>query len=96
MMPNNSLSAHAIAIPFDIVTIIVYASVPSLRNVHGISLICLQVSIITCNIVLMSAYTVDYNDYKTCNVISFISYWAYMAKELWMFTIGFDLWQTLW
>ncbi|XP_037940672.1 G-protein coupled receptor Mth2-like isoform X2 [Teleopsis dalmanni] len=85
--------AMLISIPFFVLTILVYACLPKLRNLHGKCLICYLISLTSgySHLVMNNFYSTSYSDFK-CTFLGFTGYFSFMAAYLWLNVISIDLW----
>lgn len=77
-----------------ILTIVVYLSIPELRNQHGKSLVCYLIGlIIGYSLLAMSSLQLDaYSSLVFCKSLGYVAYYAFMAAFFWLSVISFDLW----
>ncbi|XP_020714444.1 G-protein coupled receptor Mth2 isoform X2 [Ceratitis capitata] len=92
----KTINAYAMlfSIPFMILTIVVYLSIPELRNQHGKSLVCYLIGlIIGYSLLAMSSLQLDaYSSLVFCKSLGYVAYYAFMAAFFWLSVISFDLW----
>lgn len=82
------------SIPFMILTIVVYLSIPELRNQHGKSLVCYLIGlIIGYSLLAISSLQLDaYSSLAFCKSLGYVAYYFFMAAFFWLSVISFDLW----
>ncbi|XP_017487930.1 PREDICTED: G-protein coupled receptor Mth2 isoform X1 [Rhagoletis zephyria] len=92
----KTINAYAMlfSIPFMILTIVVYLSIPELRNQHGKSLVCYLIGlIIGYSLLAMSSLRMDYySSIAFCKTLGYVAYYFFMAAFFWLSVISFDLW----
>ncbi|KAL9901376.1 G-protein coupled receptor Mth2-like isoform 3-T3 [Glossina fuscipes fuscipes] len=86
--------AMAISVPFIILTILVYAFLPELRNLHGKCLISYLTSLaigysLLCTVTLTHAIFPPIS----CSLLGYSAYFFLMAVFFWLSIISYDLWQ---
>ncbi|XP_075161433.1 G-protein coupled receptor Mth2-like isoform X2 [Haematobia irritans] len=92
MQINNI--AMAISVPFIILTILVYACIPELRNLHGKCLIS-YLTPLAIGYTILSTITlskVDFSNFVCC-FLGYTAYYSFMSAFFWLSVISFDLWQ---
>lgn len=87
-----------ISVPFLIVTFLVYALIPELRNLHGKNLMC-YVSVLAVGYSLMSfihLFTRQGNSVSTttCSVVGYMAYFSFIASFFWLNAMCVDIWWT--
>ncbi|XP_053955616.1 G-protein coupled receptor Mth2-like isoform X3 [Anastrepha ludens] len=92
----KTINAYAMlfSIPFMILTIVVYLSIPELRNQHGKSLVCYLIGlIIGYSLLAMSSLRLEmYTSIVLCKALGYVAYYFFMAAFFWLSVISFDLW----
>ncbi|KAM8709467.1 hypothetical protein ACLKA7_016298 [Drosophila subpalustris] len=77
-----------------ILTIIVYLSLPKLRNLHGVCFVCYLVCLLVVYMLLLSDKWKWITSIKACQANGYIGYFAVMAGFLWLTVISYDLWNS--
>lgn len=80
------------SIPFLVLTFIVYAMFPDLRNVHGMSLMCYLCGL-TGTFAGMALIQMEYaGKDRVCFLLGPTTYFLIMFSFFWLNVISFDLW----
>ncbi|XP_064546324.1 uncharacterized protein LOC135433950 [Drosophila montana] len=75
-------------------TIIVYLTIPKLRNLHGYCFTCYMASLLVAYaLLLVDAWKEDWSK-SMCQLNGYVGYFAVMASFLWLTVISFDLWNS--
>ncbi|XP_067646598.1 G-protein coupled receptor Mth2 isoform X2 [Eurosta solidaginis] len=92
----KTINAYAMlfSIPFMILTIVVYLSIPELRNQHGKSLVCYLIGlIIGYSLLVLTSLSLELeNKSPYCKLLGYVAYYFFMAAFFWLSVISFDLW----
>ncbi|XP_059052162.1 G-protein coupled receptor Mth2-like [Achroia grisella] len=86
-----------LSVPFLLVTFIVYAFIPELRNLHGLCLMAYCAGLIVAYIFLayLKVQSGQMNIAMTgCVVSAFIVYYAFQSSFFWLNVMCFDIWRT--
>ncbi|XP_037905125.1 G-protein coupled receptor Mth2-like isoform X2 [Hermetia illucens] len=82
-----------ISVPFIILTFIVYAALPELRNLHGKTLCCYLFALALGYSTLGAIHLQEADMSPTdCFFLGSVTYYLIMASFLWLNVISFDLW----
>uniref|UniRef100_A0A1I8NM82 G-protein coupled receptors family 2 profile 2 domain-containing protein n=1 Tax=Stomoxys calcitrans TaxID=35570 RepID=A0A1I8NM82_STOCA len=86
--------AMAISVPFIILTIMVYALIPELRNLHGKCLIS-YLSPLAIGYTILSTISLSEVEFPNfvCSCLGYVAYYCFMSAFFWLSVISFDLWQ---
>ncbi|XP_076245702.1 G-protein coupled receptor Mth2 isoform X1 [Calliopsis andreniformis] len=82
-----------ISIPFFLVTFLVYAIIPELRNLYGKTLMCYVACLILAYTFLILA-KLFYFAFSFCSAIAIIIYFSFLASFFWLNVMCFDIWWT--
>lgn len=77
-----------------ILTIIVYLSLPKLRNLHGICFVCYLLCLLVVYMLLLSDKWKWITTETACQANGYVGYFAVMAGFLWLTVISYDLWNS--
>ncbi|XP_063222231.1 G-protein coupled receptor Mth2-like isoform X3 [Bacillus rossius redtenbacheri] len=84
-----------ISLPFLAVTLVVYAAVPQLRNLHGRALMSYVVSLIVAYTCLVGVQLLSSSLAQLlCLMLAFIIYFSFLASFFWLNVMCFDIWWT--
>ncbi|KAJ6642043.1 G-protein coupled receptor Mth2 [Pseudolycoriella hygida] len=83
------------SLPFLVATIVIYAAIPELRNIHGKSLVCYLSMLVVGNSTLG---WVKFNDSEPvepvlCRTLGYTVYFSFVSSFFWLNVISFDLWR---
>lgn len=81
-----------ISIPFLLATLLIYACLPELRNIHGKSLICYVFSL-TCLYLVILHLNMDW-DIVPCEIAGYLFYFWVLASFFWLNVMCFDIFWT--
>ncbi|XP_061397167.1 G-protein coupled receptor Mth2-like [Musca vetustissima] len=86
--------AMAISVPFIILTIMVYAYIPELLNLHGKCLIS-YLSPLAMGYSILSTISLSEVVFPNlvCSCLGYVAYYCFMSAFFWLSVISFDLWQ---
>ncbi|XP_020285009.1 G-protein coupled receptor Mth2 [Pseudomyrmex gracilis] len=80
---------------FSLITLLVYACLPSLRNLHGKTLMCYVSSLLSAYICLAITYQINANDAPiTCKVVAYTMLFSFLSAFSWLNVMCFDIWWT--
>ena len=87
-------TAMTLSIPLIFLTLLVYVSIPELMNLLGKCLVCHLISLMVWFILLSYVYLMAGKDVapKTCTILAYLIYIAYLSGALWLNVISFDIW----
>lgn len=77
-----------------ILTLLVYAILPELRNVHGKALMCYLVCLANGQTILAFVQLNPSTQYWWCQPFSYWIYFWFLAAFFWLNVISIDLWWT--
>ncbi|XP_049545922.1 G-protein coupled receptor Mth2-like isoform X3 [Anopheles darlingi] len=85
-----------VSLPFLVATFAVYAILPELQNVSGMSLMC-YVAALAISFLLLAMGRLDIYDYQSvmCRVSAYTLYFTLMASFFWLNVMSFDIYWTL-
>ncbi|XP_049545921.1 G-protein coupled receptor Mth2-like isoform X2 [Anopheles darlingi] len=85
-----------VSLPFLVATFVVYAILPELQNVSGMSLMC-YVAALAISFLLLAMGRLDIYDYQSvmCRVSAYTLYFTLMASFFWLNVMSFDIYWTL-
>ncbi|CAK1603263.1 unnamed protein product [Parnassius mnemosyne] len=85
----NSISSVCLAL-----TLIVYCSLPELRNLHGRNLIChVSMMLLACSCLARVQYN-PVDDNRMCRLLGYGIYFGFVAAFAWLNVMCFDIWWT--
>ncbi|CAL7944198.1 unnamed protein product [Xylocopa violacea] len=82
-----------VSIPFFFATFLVYAIIPELRNLYGMTLMCYVGCLVLAYTFLVLAKLL-YLPLAFCYTIAFIMYFSFLASFFWLNVMCFDIWWT--
>ncbi|XP_014600685.1 PREDICTED: G-protein coupled receptor Mth2-like [Polistes canadensis] len=82
-----------VSIPFLIITFIVYAIIPELRNIYGKTLMC-YVACLTISYCFLINLQLKYLPPEICLTAAFCMYFFFLASFYWLNVMCFDIWWT--
>ncbi|XP_053592814.1 G-protein coupled receptor Mth2 isoform X1 [Microplitis demolitor] len=82
-----------ISIPFFAATLFVYAVIPELRNLYGITLMCYVGCIFGAYSFLVASRLIYYGHFL-CVLIAFVIHFSFLASFFWLNVMCFDIWWT--
>ncbi|XP_074105856.1 G-protein coupled receptor Mth2 isoform X1 [Cotesia typhae] len=82
-----------ISIPFLVATLFVYAVIPELRNLYGITLMCYVGCLLGAYIFLVTGRLI-YHRHFCCVIIAFVIHFSFLASFFWLNVMCFDIWWT--
>ncbi|XP_055619910.1 G-protein coupled receptor Mth2-like isoform X2 [Toxorhynchites rutilus septentrionalis] len=81
-----------LSIPFLVATLLIYACIPDLRNIHGKSLICYVLALTIAYVVLL---LINFNiAIIPCNVQGYVLYFSVLVSFFWLNVMCFDIFWT--
>ncbi|KAI9563478.1 hypothetical protein GHT06_010941 [Daphnia sinensis] len=78
---------------FLIATFLVYASIPELRNVHGVTVMC-YVASLAVTYVGLGINQLRTEDSVECIIVAVIVHYAFLSTFSWLSVFSFDIWRT--
>uniref|UniRef100_A0A1Q3FLM5 Putative g-protein coupled receptor mth2 n=1 Tax=Culex tarsalis TaxID=7177 RepID=A0A1Q3FLM5_CULTA len=81
-----------ISIPFLLATLLIYACLPELRNIHGKSLICYVFSL-TCTYLVILHLNMNW-DLIPCEIVGYLFYFWVLVSFFWLNVMCFDIFWT--
>ncbi|XP_026325488.1 probable G-protein coupled receptor Mth-like 3 isoform X2 [Hyposmocoma kahamanoa] len=93
---NYALSAvsNTISAVFLALTLIVYLSLPELRNLHGRTVICHSVTMLLAYSCLARVQFIDVKDDTLCIFLGYGIYFGFVGAFVWLNVMCFDIWWT--
>ncbi|XP_046824916.1 G-protein coupled receptor Mth2-like isoform X2 [Vespa crabro] len=82
-----------VSIPFLIITFLVYAIIPELRNIYGKTLMC-YVACLTISYCFLINSQFKYLPRNICIPVAFFMYFFFLASFYWLNVMCFDIWWT--
>ncbi|XP_043673899.1 G-protein coupled receptor Mth2-like isoform X1 [Vespula pensylvanica] len=82
-----------VSIPFLIITFVVYAIIPELRNIYGKTLMC-YVACLTISYCFLINSQFKYLPHDVCIPVAFFMYFFFLASFYWLNVMCFDIWWT--
>lgn len=83
-----------LSVPFLLLTLLVYAVLPELRNVNGKSLMCYLASLAAAYALLAFLQLRPGTANWWCRPFGYLMYFWFLAAFLWLNVISFELWWT--
>ncbi|XP_055619911.1 G-protein coupled receptor Mth2-like isoform X3 [Toxorhynchites rutilus septentrionalis] len=88
----SSIIGIVLSIPFLVATLLIYACIPDLRNIHGKSLICYVLALTIAYVVLL---LINFNiAIIPCNVQGYVLYFSVLVSFFWLNVMCFDIFWT--
>ncbi|XP_050434181.1 G-protein coupled receptor Mth-like [Adelges cooleyi] len=79
-----------------VITLLVYATLSTLRNVHGFYVMCYVACLLTSYVcLLISSWMTDHLDPVQCTVLGYVTLFAFLAAFGWLNVICFDIYWVL-
>ncbi|XP_049545484.1 G-protein coupled receptor Mth2-like isoform X2 [Anopheles darlingi] len=84
-----------VSLPFLVITFIVYAVIPELQNLPGMSVMC-YVAALAVSYLLLALGRMDFYDYQSfmCRISAYTLYFTLMASFFWLNIMSFDIYWT--
>ncbi|XP_015514293.1 G-protein coupled receptor Mth2 isoform X1 [Neodiprion lecontei] len=82
-----------VSLPFLLATFLVYAIIPELRNVYGMTLMCYVASLLVAYTMLAVVQLITFGD-LTCIVLAFVIHFSFLASFFWLNVMCVDIWWT--
>ncbi|XP_055688325.1 G-protein coupled receptor Mth2-like isoform X2 [Lutzomyia longipalpis] len=83
-----------LSVPFLVVTFLVYAIIPELRNLHGKCLMCYVLSLTIGYTLLSLIHLAVVKDGFPCTFVGFTAYFSFLISFFWLNVMCIDIWWT--
>jgi G protein-coupled receptor Mth (Methuselah protein) len=83
-----------VSLPFLIVTLLVYALIPELRNVHGKCMMCYLTNMVIGYTLIPMVLLKNHYDSPMCEILAYVTYYTILLNFFWVNVICFDIWWT--